>query len=72
MAERLAADDLVLNIVRPDDLVAKMPPAEVVYRRIGRDIVLRPSVAQPGEDHTMPRYRRLLQAARTPGLVPAV
>ena len=53
---RLKNEKRVLNICRVDDLVTRVPPSEVGFRRLGRSVRLVPPKNNPGMDHSMPNY----------------
>lgn len=51
----------ILNVVRNDDLVCRVPPATLGFRRVGNTEVMHPKKTNPGEDHSMKQYIKLLK-----------
>ena len=62
---RLAHEHLVLNVVRNDDIVCRMPPAQLGFRRVGNTEVMHPERINIGEDHSMTQYIKLMKIERS-------
>ena len=67
---RLKNEDKVLNICRVDDLVTRVPPSEVGFRRLGQSVRLIPPQTNPGMDHSMPHYIDALKFDTVDGALP--
>lgn len=50
----------VLNICRLDDLVTRVPPSEMGFRRLGKTVRLIPPSINSGFDHSMKHYIKAL------------
>lgn len=59
----------ILNVVRNDDLVCRVPPAKLGYRRVGNTEVMHPKRVHIGEDHSMKQYITLMKIERNEGLI---
>jgi hypothetical protein len=66
---RLTHEGLVLNVVRNDDTVCRMPPKHFGFRRVGNTEVMHPASPNPGEDHSMPHYIKLMKIERRQGKI---
>jgi hypothetical protein len=66
---RLKHEGLVLNVVRNDDIVCRMPPKNFGFRRVGNTEVMHPASSNPGEDHSMPHYIKLMEIERRQGKI---
>ncbi|AKS45095.1 hypothetical protein SAMN05444287_0183 [Octadecabacter temperatus] len=66
---RLTHEGKVLNVVRNDDLVCRMPPKQFGFRRIGNTEVMQPVTKNKSEDHSMPRYIELMEIERRAGKI---
>ncbi|WP_375280083.1 hypothetical protein [Pseudooctadecabacter sp.] len=63
-AGRLAHEHMVLNVVRNDDFVCRVPPRSLGFRRVGNTEVMMPRGINVGEDHSMKQYIKLLKVER--------
>lgn len=61
---RLAHEHLVLNVVRNDDFVCRVPPASLGFCRVGNTEVMMPRRINFGEDHKMKNYIKLIKVER--------
>lgn len=66
---KLRHEGLVLNVVRNDDLVCRMPPKVFGFRRVGNTEVMHPVSRNNSEDHSMPRYIELMKIERRAGKI---
>ena len=66
---RLQHEGLVLNVVRNDDTVCRMPPRHFGFRRVGNTEVMQPLSTNSGEDHSMDRYIELMKIERRSGKI---
>ncbi|MCF2906543.1 hypothetical protein L0666_16235 [Octadecabacter sp. CECT 8868] len=66
---RLTHEGLVLNVVRNDDTVCRMPPKHFGFRRVGNTEVMHPIANNPGEDHSMKQYISLMDIERRQGKI---
>ncbi len=66
---KLKHEGLVLNVVRNDDFVCRMPPKQFGFRRIGNTEVMHPVGINFTEDHSMPRYIKLMKIERAAGKI---
>ena len=66
---RLAAEKLILNVVRNDDIVARVPPASMGFRWAGNSEVMHAKKTNKGEDHSMKQYMKLLKTEVAEGKV---
>ena len=60
----------ILNICRMDDLVTRVPPSEMGFRRLGRTVRLVAPEPNPGLDHSMERYIEALSFETLEGRLP--
>ena len=68
-AGKLQHEGLVLNVVRNDDTVCRMPPKQFGFRRIGNTEVMKPVSVNRGEDHSMTQYIKLMKIERAAGKI---
>lgn len=66
---RLAAEKRILNVVRNDDIVARVPPPSMKFRWAGNSEVMHPKATNKGEDHSMKQYFKLLKTELAEGKV---
>lgn len=66
---RLTHERLVLNVVRNDDPVGRLPPKNFGYRRVGNTEVMHPVKKEVGLRHAMPHYIDLMKIERTAGKI---
>ncbi|AGI69678.1 hypothetical protein OAN307_c42910 [Octadecabacter antarcticus 307] len=66
---RLKHEGLVLNVVRNDDIVCRMPPKQFGFRRVGNTEVMHPASPNAGEDHSMTHYINLMETERREGKI---
>lgn len=64
---RLTHEGKVLNVVRNDDPVCRMPPKNFGYRRVGNTEVMHTSGGSGGLRHAMKHYIKLMDAERRNG-----
>ncbi|SLN51770.1 alpha/beta hydrolase family protein [Pseudooctadecabacter jejudonensis] len=57
----LANEHKILNVVRNDDFVCRVPPKSLGFRRVGNTQVMMPRGINIGEDHSMKQYIKLLK-----------
>jgi len=63
-AGRLANEHLILNVLRNDDFVCRVPPSSLGFRRVGNTEVMMPRRLNIGEDHKMHNYISLMKLER--------
>ena len=66
---RLKNERYVLNVVRNDDTVCRMPPKRFGFRRVGNTEVMKPRGINFGEDHSMKQYIKLMERERRAGTI---
>ena len=66
---RLMAEKRILNVVRNDDIVARVPPPSMGFRWAGNSEVMHAKVTNKGEDHSMKQYIKLLKTELAEGKV---
>lgn len=69
---RFKGEGWVLNICRSDDTVCHVPPKFAGFRQVGSRYWLTPPKDNPGMDHKMEHYIRLLKHSRVSRRVPKV
>ena len=68
-SRKLASEHLVLNVVRNDDPVGRMPPKKFGYRRVGNTEVMQPVEKALGLRHAMDHYIDLMKIERNAGKI---
>jgi len=66
---RLKHEKWVLNVLRNDDTVCRVPPSSLGYRRVGNTEVMHPKKVNVGEDHSMKQYIKLLKTELAEGKI---
>ena len=68
-SRKLASEHLVLNVVRNDDPVGRLPPKGLGYRRVGNTEVMQPVTKEIGLRHAMEHYIDLMKIERRVGKI---
>ncbi|SMX39051.1 lipase family protein [Octadecabacter ascidiaceicola] len=68
-SRKLSSEHLVLNVVRNDDPVGRLPPKGLGYRRVGNTEVMHPVKKEKGLRHAMEHYIDLMKIERRAGKI---
>jgi len=66
---RLAAEKRILNVLRNDDIVTRVPPPILGFRWAGNSEVMHAKSTNVGEDHSMKQYVKLLKTELADGKI---
>lgn len=67
---KLTGAGWVINFVRNDDMVCRMPPKNFGFRRVGSVEVMHPTANHQGGDHAMPHYIDAIHIELASGGIP--
>ncbi len=68
-SRKLTNEHLILNVVRNDDPVCRLPPKNLGYRRAGNTEVMQPVTKDIGLRHAMEHYTDLMKIERRAGKI---